>query len=60
MSKRLTSYEQVTIISFNKAEDIVRSPRAPRSLSNSAKKKLVEKLHRNRSSLSQNLVPLRK
>jgi len=87
MTRRLTSYEQETIINFNKAEDVaniftyekvwqkhiegklglkpvmdngfggreyqlpkkmIKPPRAPRKLSVSAKKKLVERLHRNR------------
>ncbi len=87
MTRRLTSYEQETIINFNKAEDIayiftyektwqkhlekklglkptldngyggkgyelpksrIKPPRAPRKLSDSAKKKLAERLRRNR------------
>ena len=99
MSKRLIGYEQETIISFNKDEDIahiftyektwqkhlegrlglkpvmdngfggkeyelpksrIRPPRAPKRLSDSAKKRLVERLHRNRDHLSQNLVPVGK
>ena len=87
MSRALSTYEQETIISFNKAEDIahiftyektwqkhlernlglkpvmdngfggkeyelpkkmIRPPRAPRRLSDSARKELVERLHRNR------------
>lgn len=34
----------------------IKPPRAPRQLSDSARKKLVERLHRNRDHLSQNLV----
>ena len=99
MSKTLTSYEQETIINFNKAEDTayiftyektwqqhlekklglkplydngfggreyeidkkrIKPPRAPRKLSNSAKKKLVERLHGNRVLSAQNLVPVGK
>jgi len=99
MSGALATYEQETIINFNKAEDIasiftyektwqkhlegklglklvtdngfggkeyelpksrIKSPRAPRRLSDSAKKKLAERLHRNRAHLSQNLVPVGK
>ena len=99
MSRRLTSYEQETIINFNKAEEIayiftyektwqkhlegklglkptmdngfggreyqlpksrIKLPRAPRQLSDSAKKKLAERLHRNRAHLSQNLIPVGK
>ena len=99
MSQRLTSYEQETIISFNKAEDIahifiyektwqkhlegrlglkpvidngfggkeyqlpksrIKPPRAFRRLSDSAKKKLAERLHGNRVSSTQNLVPVGK
>jgi len=99
MSKKLTAYEQDTIISFNKAEDIahiftyektwqkhlegklglkpvmdngfggkeyelpksrIKPPRAPRRLSDPAKKKLAERLHRNRAHLSRNLVPVGK
>ena len=87
MPRTLTSYEQETIINFNKAEDIayiftyekswqkhleeklglkpimdnglggreyeipknrIKPPRAPRKLSDSAKKKLAERLHGNR------------
>ena len=87
MSRALSAYEQETLISFNKAEDIaniftyektwqkhlegklglkpvmdngfdgkeyelpksrIKPPRAPRRLSDSAKKKLTERLHRNR------------
>jgi len=97
--RRLTSYEQETIINFNKAEDTayiftyektwqkhleknlglkpmmdngfggkeyelpksrIKPPRAPRRLSDSAKKKLAERLHRNRSGSPQNLVPVGK
>ena len=99
MSRRLSAYEQETIINFNKAEDIasiftyektwqkhlegklglkpvmdngfggkeyelpksrIKPPRAPRKLSDSAKKKLTERLHRNRAHLSQNPVPVGK
>jgi hypothetical protein len=99
MSRRLTSYEQETIINFNKAEDIayiftyektwqkhleeklglkptlnngfggkgyeidkkrIRPPRALRKLSDSAKQKLVERLHGNRVLSAQNLVPVGK
>ena len=95
MSRALSAYEQETIISFNKAEDIahiftyektwhkhlegrlglksvmdngfggkeyelsksrIKPPRASRRLSDSAKKKLAERLHRNRANLSQNPV----
>jgi hypothetical protein len=95
MPRKLTSYEQETIINFNKAEDIafiftyektwqqylekklgikptevngfggrsyevlkkmIRPPRAPRKLSDSAKEELVERLHRNRVLSAQNLV----
>ena len=38
----------------------IKPPRAPRRLSNSAKKKLAQRLHRNRAHLSQNLVPVGK
>ena len=97
MSRRLSAYEQETIITFNKAEDIaniftyektwqkhlekklglkpvmdngfggkeyelpksrIKPPRLPRRLSDSAKKKLAERLHRNCDHLSQNLVPV--
>ncbi|HEY4712314.1 MAG TPA: hypothetical protein VIH69_06550 [Dehalococcoidia bacterium] len=96
MSRRLSAYEQETIINFNKAEDIasnftyeqawqkhlerklnlkpvvdngfggkeyklpqarIKPPRAPRRLSESARKELAERLHRNCAHLSQNLVP---
>ncbi|MFC1892976.1 hypothetical protein ACFLYR_02915 [Chloroflexota bacterium] len=99
MARRLTNYEQETIINFNKEEKIayiftyektwqkhledklglkpvmdngfggkeyelpksrIKPPRAPRKLSDSAKKKLVEKLHRNRVLNAQNLVPVGK
>ena len=99
MPRRLTSYEQETIINFNKAEDtayiftyektwqkhlegrlglkpvmdngfggreyqlpktMIKLPRAPRQLSDSARKKLAERLHRNRPNSSQNLVPMGK
>ncbi|MGB5925304.1 MAG: hypothetical protein WBH01_04340 [Dehalococcoidia bacterium] len=36
----------------------IRPPRAPRRLSDSAKTKLVERLHRNPAHLPQNLVPV--
>ena len=38
----------------------IKPPRAPRRLSDSDKKKLTERLHRNRDHLSQNLVPVGK
>lgn len=38
----------------------IKPTRAPRRLSPSAKKKLIERLHRNRDHLSQNLVPMGK
>ena len=38
----------------------IKPPRAPRLLSDSTKKKLTERLHRNRAHLSQNLVPVGK
>jgi len=38
----------------------IKPPRAPRRLSDFAKKKLTERLHRNRAHLSQNLVPVGK
>jgi hypothetical protein len=96
MSRRLSTYEQETIINFNKAEDIasiftyenarqkhlerklglkpvvdngfggkeyevpkarIKLPRAPRRLSESARKELAERLHRNCAHVSQNLVP---
>ena len=38
----------------------IRPPRAPRRLSDSARDKLVERLHRNRDHLSRNLVPVEK
>jgi hypothetical protein len=99
MPRRLTSYEQETIINFNKDENIayiftyektwqqhmekklgikptedngfggrsyelpkkmIRPPRVPRKLSDSAKKKLAERLHRNRVLSAQNLVPVGK
>jgi len=99
MSRTLSAYEQETIISFNKAEDIasiftyektwqkhlegrlglkpimdngfggkeyelpksrIKPPKAPRRLSESARKELTERLHRNRAHLSQNLVPVGK
>jgi hypothetical protein len=99
MPPRLTSYEQETIINFNKAEDTayiftyektwqkhlegrlglksvmdngfggkeyelpksrIKPPRAPRRLSDSAKKKLAERLHGNHVSSAQNLVPVGK
>ena len=97
MSKRLSAYEQETVINFNKAEDSasiftyektwqkhlegklglkpimdngfggkeyelpksrIKPPKAPRRLSDSAKKKLTERLHKNRSNSFQNLVPV--
>ena len=99
LSRKLTNYEQETIISFNKDEAIARiftyektwqqhlekrlglkpimdngfggkeyelpknrikPPRAPKKLSNSAKKKLAERLHGNRVLNAQNLVPVGK
>jgi len=99
MPRKLTNYEQETIINFNKAEDTahiftyektwqkhlegrlglkpvmdngfggkeyelpknrIKPPRAPRRLSDSAKKKLAERLHGNRVLSAQNLVPVRK
>ena len=99
MARKLTSYEQETIINFNKAEDIayiftyektwqkhlegklglkpvmdngsggkeyeipktrIKPPRAPRKLSDSAKKRLAERLHGNRVLSVQNLVPVGK
>ena len=93
MTRKLTSYEQETIINFNKAEDMayiftyektwqqhlekklgikptevngfggrsyevpkkmIKPPRAPRKLSDSAKTILVERLHRNRILSAQN------
>ncbi len=99
MRRKLSNYEQETIINFNKAEGIahiftyekiwqqhlekriglkptmdngfggkgyqidkkrIPMPRAPRRLSNSAKKKLVDRLHRNRVLSAQNLVPVGK
>jgi len=38
----------------------IRPPRAPKRLSDSARKELAERLHANRANLSQNLVPVRK
>ena len=99
MARRLTSYEQETIINFNKAEETayvftyektwqkhlegrlglkptldngfggkgyeidkkrIPMPRAPRKLSDSAKKKLAERLHRSHVLSAQNLVPVGK
>ena len=99
MTRTLTSYEQETIINFNKAEDIasiftyektwqqhlekklglkplydngfggkeyeidrkrIKPPRAPRKLSDSAKKELAERLHGNRVLSAQSLVPVGK
>ena len=99
MARTLTSYEQETIISFNKEEKIayiftyektwqqhlekklglkplydndfggreyeidkkrVQPPRVPRKLSDSAKKKLAERLHINRVLSAQKLVPVGK
>ena len=99
MSRALSAYEQETIISFNKAEDVayiftyektwqqhlekrlglkptmdngfggrgyelpksrIKPPRISRKLSDSAKKKLAERLHRNRVLSAQNLVPVGK
>jgi len=39
---------------------MIKPPRAPRKLSDSAKKKLVERLHRNRVLSAENLVPVAK
>ena len=97
--RKLTNYEQETIINFNKEEKVayiftyektwqkhlerklslkpvvdngfggrsyelpkklIKPPRAPRKLSESAKKKLFERLHGNRVLSAQNLVPVRK
>jgi len=97
MPRKLTNYEQETIINFNKEEKIayiftyektwqqhlekklglkpvmdngyggkgyelpkkrIKPPRAPRKLSDSAKKKLVERLYRDRVLTAQNLVPV--
>ncbi len=99
MPRKLTNYEQETIINFTKGEDIayiftyektwqkhlegrlglkplydngfggreyelpkkmIKPPRAPRKLSDSAKKKLAERLHQNRVLSAQNLVPVGK
>jgi hypothetical protein len=99
MSRRLSAYEQKTIISFNKAEDRayifnyekkwqkhlenrlglkpvmdngfggkeyelpklrIKPPRAPRKLSDSARKRLAERLHARRDSLSQKPLPVGK
>lgn len=38
----------------------IKPPKAPRRLSDSVKKKLAERLHRNRAHLSKNLVPVGK
>jgi len=96
---RLTSYEQETIITFNKEEKIayiftyekswqkhlekklgikplydngfggreyeidkkrISPPKAPRKLSDSAKKNLAERLHANRVLSAQNLAPVGK
>jgi len=97
MTKRLTNYEQETIINFNKEERVayiftyektwqkhlegklglkpvmdndfggrsyevpkrmIKPPRAPRKLSDSAKKKLTERLNRNHVVSAENLVPV--
>ncbi|MFC2051976.1 hypothetical protein ACFLT4_04535 [Chloroflexota bacterium] len=99
MLKRLTNYEQETIINFNKEEKIahiftyekawqkhfegrlglkplydngfggreyelpkkmIKPPRAPRKLSDSAKRKLTERLHQSRVLSAQKLVPVGK
>ena len=99
MPGKLTSYEQETIINFNKEEKIayiftyektwqkhlekrlglkptldngfggkgyqmdkkrIPMPRAPRKLSDYAKKKLAERLHANRVLITENLVPVGK
>jgi len=99
MSRTLSAYEQETIISFNKADNVayiftyektwqkhlegklglkpvmdngfggneyelpksrIKPPKAPRKLSDFAKRKLAERLHRNRDNLLQNLVPVGK
>ena len=99
MARTLTSYDQETIINFNKEEKIayiftyektwqqhlekklglkplydngfggreyeidkkrIKPPRVPRKLSDSAKKKLVERLHGNRVLSAQKLVTVGK
>lgn len=99
MAKRLTNYEQETIINFNKEEKIayiftyektwqkrlegklglkplydngfggreyelskklIKPPRAPRKLSDTAKKKLAERLRGNRVLSAENPVPVGK
>ena len=99
MTRKLTNYEQETIINFNKAEDtayiftyektwqkhfeaklglkpvmdngfggrsyellkkMIKPPRVPRKLSDSAKKKLAERLHGNRVLSAENLVAVGK
>ncbi len=99
MSRKLTNYEQETIINFNKGGDIayiftyektwqkhlekrlglkptldngfggkgyqmdkkrISMPRAPRKLSDSAKRKLAERLHQNHVLSAQSLVPVGK
>ena len=99
MPRKLTNYEQETIINFNKAEDtayiftyektwqkhlqgklglkpvmdnglggrgyelpkkMIKLPRAPRKLSDSAKRQLAERLHRDRVLSAQNLVTVGK
>ena len=99
MPRRLTNYEQETIINFNKAEDVayiftyektwqkhlegklglkplmdngfggreyelpksrIKPPRAPRKLTDSAKKNLTERLHHSRVLSAQTLVPVGK
>ncbi len=41
-------------------KSMIKLPRAPRKLSDSARKELAERLHRNRDHLPQNLVPVEK
>jgi hypothetical protein len=99
VSRALSAYEQETITSFNKADDIAhiftyertwqkhpkgkagmkrvmdngfggreyelpksrtKPPRAPRRLSDSAKKKVAKRLHKPRFLSAQNLVPVGK
>lgn len=99
MSRRLASYEQETIITFNKDEDVahiftyertwqkhlegklglksvldngfggreyqlpksmIKRPRGPRRLSDSAKRKLTERLCQNRFLGAQSLIPVGK
>jgi len=46
--------------SYEVPKKMIKPPRAPRKLSASAKKKLIERLHRNRVLSTQNLVPVGK